>query len=256
MSANAPMPHVGMRKAGPQPLLQSCQGSGGSTLRSSSLPLHRPGIGPQRCALWVRADADATELQGRRGRVCCWRQRRSTTPAEGSKRIGCTLPGAHRCACSELARGSARLWTARTPARPDFLFSRLISRLECAQLRTGSAVREGPTVACACAQWARSWHVGEAAKEGTAGVEVRTIDTSSSRPGASVSRFPCAQRYALPDRPGGEAGHWDAQRCARSGPTRKPSRCRSCAPEGRRSACNRRPSTCSLTARSAAKRKG
>ena len=31
-------------------------------LRSSSLPLHRPGIGPQRCALWVRADADATEL--------------------------------------------------------------------------------------------------------------------------------------------------------------------------------------------------
>jgi hypothetical protein len=40
-------------------------------LRSSSLPLHRPGIGPQRCALWVRADADATERKGRWG-SCFW----------------------------------------------------------------------------------------------------------------------------------------------------------------------------------------
>ena len=72
---------------------------------------------------------------------------RSTTPAEGSKRIGCTLPSAHRCARSQPARGSARLLTARTSARPNFPFSRLISRLDCAQLRTGSAVRERPAVA-------------------------------------------------------------------------------------------------------------
>ena len=73
---------------------------------------------------------------------------RSIMPAEGSKRIGCTLPGAHRCARSEPARGSAKLLTARISARPDFPFSRLISRLDCAQLRTGSAVRMGPTAAC------------------------------------------------------------------------------------------------------------
>ncbi len=45
------------------------------------------------------------------------------------------------------AKGSHGLLTARTSARPDFPFSRLISRLEGAQLRTRSAVSERPAVA-------------------------------------------------------------------------------------------------------------
>ena len=47
-----------------------------------------------------------------------------------------------------------------------------------------------------CAQWARSWHVGEAAKEGTAGVEVRTIDTSPGRPGSQVGVDHARQKRA------------------------------------------------------------
>jgi hypothetical protein len=46
---------------------------------------------------------------------------------------------------------------------------------------------------------------------------VRTSDTSSSRPGASVSRFSARSFAHFHHRPGGEAGHWDAQRCAHSG---------------------------------------
>jgi hypothetical protein len=42
----------------------------------------------------------------------------------------------------------------------------------------------------ACPQWARSWHVEEAAKEGTAGIVAHTIDTSPGQPGRSISRFP------------------------------------------------------------------
>ena len=60
-----------------------------------------------------------------------------------------------------------------------------------------------------------SWHVEEAAKEGTAGVELRTVDTSPGQPGRSISGFP-ARSF-----------------CAPSGPTRKPSWCRSCALEVR-----------------------
>jgi hypothetical protein len=81
------------------------------------------------------------------------------------------------------------LLTARTSARPDFPFSRLISRLDCAQLRTGSAVKMGPTVAWQCAQWARSWHAKEAAKEGTAGVIARTINTSPGQPDGPSAAF-------------------------------------------------------------------
>ena len=145
---------------------------------------------------------------------------RNITPEIGARRIGCRLPGAHRCARSQPARGSAKLLTARTSARPDFPFSRLISRLDCAQLHTGSAVRGEAGSRFACPQWARSWHVEEAAKERTAGIVARTIDTSSSRPGASVSRFHARIVTHFRPSPEGEAGHLDAQRCARSGPTR------------------------------------
>ena len=55
----------------------------------------------------------------------------------------------------------------------------------------------GPTVGWSAHNGRAVGMSTEAAKEGTAGVEVRMFDTSSSRPGASVSRFP-AHRYALP----------------------------------------------------------
>ena len=84
----------------------------------------------------------------------------------------------------------------------------------------------------------------------------RTIPDGFFYRTAFVSRFYARTVAHFRPSPGGEAGHWDAQRCACSGPTKTVSWCRSCAPEARRSACSQRPSTRSLTARSAAKRKG
>ncbi len=179
---------------------------------------------------------------------------RSTTPEIGARRVNCRLPGARCCARSEPARGSARLLTARTSARPDFPFSRLISRLDWRESRTGSAVRERRAVA---------WRVHNGRAVGTPKKRLRrerqallrTINTSSSRPGASVSRFP-AQFCALPALT--RRGSWSlgcaALRTFRANQEAKP--CRSCAQKARRSACNWPPSTCSLTARSTAKRKG
>ena len=223
--------------AGPQPLLQSCQGSGGSTLRCR----------PLRTIASASAPSAALFREGRRRRdgatgttgtgLLLATTARSIMPAEGSKRIGCTLPGAHRCARSEPARGSARLLTARTSARPDFPFSRLISRLDCAQSRTGSAVRMGPTAACRA-------HNGRA---------VGTSQKRLRRERQALLRAPSTRHQA--NREGPSAAFLRAAlRTFR--PTRTPSWCRSCAPEARRSACNRRRSTCSLTFRLAAKRKG
>jgi hypothetical protein len=49
-------------------------------------------------------------------------------------------------------------------------------------------------------------HVGEAAKEGTADIVARTIDTSSSRPGASVCRFHARMVTHIQDRPASQVG--------------------------------------------------
>ena len=68
-NAKAQRRHVQSRTSTSAPELP---GERKAYLPLSSLPLHRPVIGPRRCALFVRADADATELQGRRERVCCW----------------------------------------------------------------------------------------------------------------------------------------------------------------------------------------
>ena len=62
----------------------------------------------------------------------------------------------------------------------------------------------------------------------------------------------CAHVCVLAASPGGEVGHRDAHRCARPGPTGKPSRRRSCAPEARRSARIRSSRTCRVTVQSAA----
>ncbi len=150
--------------AGPQPRLQSCQGSGGSTLRCRPLRTIASSSAPS-AALFRegrRRRDGATGTTGT-GLLLATTACRSS-PAAGSRRVNCRLPGAHRCARSQPARGSAGLLTARTSARLDFPFSRLISRLEGARLRTRSAVREGPAVACRAHNRARSWHVAEAAR--------------------------------------------------------------------------------------------
>lgn len=107
-------------------------------------------------------------------------------------------------------------------SRPSLLAasSAAWSARSCAPDQRSARVRQPLEHPSACAQWARSWHVEEAAKEGTASIVARTIDTSSSRPGASVSRFHARIVTHFRPSPGGEAGHLDAQRCARSGPTR------------------------------------
>lgn len=248
--------------AGPQPLLQSCQGSGGSTLRiggeasvvvpSTPSPRHRPpalrSLGEGR-----RRRDGATGTTGT-GLLLV----HNGAQHHAGRMIGEGQLPASRCAPLRTFRAgqeSARLLTARTPARPDFPFSRLISRLDCAQLRTGSAVRMGPAVA---------WRVHNGRAVGTSKKRLRrerqalkcapSTHHQANREGPSAA-FQRA-RLRTSDRRQKEVGCLDAQRCAGSGPTRKASRCRSCAPEARRSACNRRPSTCSVTARSAAKRKG
>ncbi len=222
--------------ARPQPLLQSCQGSGGSTLRCRPLRTIASSSAPS-AALFREGRRRRDGATGTTGTgLLLVTTARNITPEIGARRIGCRLPGAHHCARSEPARGSARLLTARTSARPDFPFSRLIS----AQLRTRSAVKTGPTVA---------WTAYDGRAVGTSKKQLR-------RERQALKCAPSTRHPAGQPSPGGEVGHCDAQRCARSGPTRKASRCRSCAPEARRSACNRQPSTCSLADRSAAKRKG
>ena len=125
--------------AGPQPRLQSCQGSGGSTLRCR--PFHS-----------IASSSAPSASLFREGR----RRRDGATGTTGTglllmhnggDRISCTFPSAHRCARSEPARGSARLLTVRTSARPDFLFSRLISRLDCADCAPDRRSGRGPAVA-------------------------------------------------------------------------------------------------------------
>jgi hypothetical protein len=81
---------------------------------------------------------------------------------------------------------------------PTFPFSRLISRSDCAQLRTGSDDRQGSGSSLECAQWARSWHVKEAAKEGK-GWRCRAHDRHLIQPTSTVHQpLSCAQLCALP----------------------------------------------------------
>lgn len=102
------------------------------------------------------------------------------------------------------------------------------------------APQGGADIRLPCAQWARSWHVAEAAKEGMAGVVTRIIDTSSSQPGASVSRFPVRTITRFRFVTSGRRSLGCAVPTRRdSGPIRKPGRHRSCVAAERRLAYNR-----------------
>ncbi len=238
--------------ARPQPRLQSCQGSGRRTFRCRPLHTIAPSSAPS-AALFREGRRRRDGATGTTGTgLLLVTTAHSIMPAEGSKRIGCQLPGAHHCARSEPARGSARLLTARTPARPDFPFSRLISRLECAQLRTRSGVREGQAVA-----WAA--HNGRAV--GTSQKRLRRewralLRTPSTRhpgqPAMSISGFPTRSiAHVQADQNAKLMSILRTRSAQLSRSGSQPERLK-CARPWRRSACNWPPSTCSLMARSAA----
>ena len=274
MSTIEPMRMPACAPAGPQPLLQSCQGSGGSTLRCR--PFHSIASSSAPSAALFREGRrrrdGATGTTGT-GLLLMTTARRSS-PATGSRRVNCRLPGARRCARSEPARGSARLLTARTSARPDFPFSRLISRLDCAQLRTRSVVKMGPTVACRA-------HNGRAV--GTSKKRLRmegpalTCARSTRHPAGQELQSAAFQRARLRTsnrrqkrksvvwmrsvahvqaRTGRQAGVDPAHQQRAVEQVRKPAKGSEVRTINAQIGTQQRSSTCSLTARSAAKRKG